>query len=74
MGPPSIFKVLDAAETGLTDSEAAVRLNKFGPNKLPQKPPATIWKIFVLQFSSPLIYVLAFAAAWNQKAQPSDIF
>jgi P-type Ca2+ transporter type 2C len=63
MDLPSIFKVLDAAETGLTDAEAAARLKKFGPNKLPQKPPAPIWKIFVRQFGSPLIYILAFAAA-----------
>lgn len=58
----SIFKVLDAAETGLTDSEVAVRLSKVGPNKLPQQPPAPIWKIFVRQFANPLIYILAFAA------------
>jgi len=62
MDLPSIFKVLDTAETGLTDSEVAVRLNKFGPNKLPQKPPTPIWKISVRQFSNPLIYVLVFAA------------
>ncbi|NIQ13720.1 MAG: HAD-IC family P-type ATPase, partial [Candidatus Dadabacteria bacterium] len=62
MDLPSIFKVLDVTDTGLTDSEVAVRLNKFGPNKLPQKLPTPIWKIFVRQFSSPLIYVLAFAA------------
>jgi Ca2+-transporting ATPase len=62
MDMPSIFNVLDVTETGLADSEVAVRLNKFGPNKLPQKPPAPIWKIFVRQFSNPLIYVLAFAA------------
>ncbi len=62
MDLPSIFKVLDTAETGLADSEVAVRLNKFGTNKLPQKPPAPIWKIFVRQFSNPLIYVLVFAA------------
>ena len=62
MDLPSIFKVLDAAETGLADSEVAVRLNKFGTNKLPQKPPAPIWKIFIRQFSNPLIYILTLAA------------
>lgn len=63
MDLPSIFKVLDAAESGLTDAEAAARLSKFSPNKLPQKPPAPIWKIFLRQFGSPLIYILVFAAA-----------
>ena len=58
----SIFAVLGATETGLPDSEVTDRLNKFGPNKLPQQPPAPIWKIFVRQFSNPLIYILAFAA------------
>ena len=62
MDLPSILKVLDADETGLSDLEAAIRLNKFGPNKLPQKPPAPVWKIFVRQFGNPLIYILAFAA------------
>ena len=61
MSMPSIFKVLDTAETGLTESEVAVRLNKFGPNKLPQKPPVPVWRIFVRQFKNPLIYVLVFA-------------
>lgn len=60
---PSIFNILDSAESGLTDSEAQARLGKFGPNRLPQKPPAPIWKIFVRQFGSPLIYILVFAAA-----------
>lgn len=62
MDLPSILKVLDADEAGLSDFEAAIRLNKFGPNKLPHKPPAPIWKIFIRQFSNPLIYILAFAA------------
>ncbi len=63
MDLPSVFEALDATESGLTDSEAQAKLSKFGPNKLPQKPPAPIWKIFIRQFGSPLIYILVFAAA-----------
>ena len=62
MDLPSIFNVLGVSENGLTDSEAASRLSKFGPNKLPHKPPTPIWKIFLRQFASPLIYILVFAA------------
>ncbi len=58
----SIFRVLDSAESGLTDSEAQARLSKFGPNRLPQKPPTPIWKIFIRQFASPLLYILFLAA------------
>lgn len=53
---------LDATEHGLSEGEAAARLTEYGPNKLPQKPPAALWQIVVRQFRSPLIYILALAA------------
>ncbi len=59
---PSVFKVLDSTDRGLTGTEAQARLDKFGPNRLPQKPPTPIWKIFIRQFASPLLYILFFAA------------
>ena len=43
---------------GLTSSEAAVRLDRHGPNLLPGKPPPGLATIFVHQFLSPLIYIL----------------
>ena len=43
---------------GLTSSEAAVRLDQYGPNLLPGKPPPGLASIFVHQFLSPLIYIL----------------
>jgi magnesium-transporting ATPase (P-type) len=63
MEMPLIFKELDSSKSGLTGSEVQARLSEFGSNKLPQKPPAPIWKIFIRQFGSPLIYILVFAAA-----------
>ena len=70
---PSIFKALNCTKSGLTDSEALARLSKFGLNKLPQKPPAPIWKIFIRQFVSPLIYILVFAAAISMLTkEPTD--
>jgi len=48
---------------GLTSAEAGARLTQHGPNLLPHKtPPSVLW-MFIRQFNSPLIYVLAAAAA-----------
>lgn len=44
--------------SGLTSEEAVQGLAKFGPNSLPEKPPASKLKIFFSQFKSPLVYIL----------------
>lgn len=46
---------------GLTSAEAQVRLLQHGPNVLPVTPPVPMWKRFLDQFHSPLIYILLFA-------------
>ena len=38
---PSLEQALDATPAGLTASEAAARLVKYGPNALPHAPPPT---------------------------------
>src|SRR3990172_1211257 len=43
---------------GLTSNEARIRLEKFGPNILPEKAPPTSLSIFLSQFKNPLVYVL----------------
>lgn len=43
---------------GLTSAEAHTRLQQYGPNALPEKPPKTLGQRFLLQFKSPLIYIL----------------
>ena len=48
--------------TGLTSEEARKRLEKFGLNTLPEKPPPSSFFILLDQFKSPLVYVLLFAA------------
>ena len=58
-----VARRLEANERGLTPSQAAARLAEYGPNKLPQKPPAPLWAIVLRQFRSPLIYILVLAAA-----------
>ncbi|MBN1662813.1 MAG: HAD-IC family P-type ATPase [Deltaproteobacteria bacterium] len=47
---------------GLTAGEAAERLVKYGPNRLPEEEGVSRMKIFFHQFKSPLIYILLAAA------------
>lgn len=59
---PDVMLALNTTEGGLCENEALARLQKWGPNKLPQQyPPPLAW-IFLRQFRSPLIYILLFAA------------
>jgi len=53
---------VESSHKGLTDAEAQKRLQKFGPNQLPRQARPGILKIFLRQFQSPLIYILAIAA------------
>ncbi len=46
---------------GLTSTEAKRRLEKFGPNVLPEKPPPSDFSIFVAQLKNPLVYILLVA-------------
>ncbi|MFP4357997.1 MAG: cation-translocating P-type ATPase [Puniceicoccaceae bacterium] len=52
---------LSAAETGLDEEDARERLEKFGPNKLPEKKKDSIFVVALRQFQDPLIYVLLIA-------------
>jgi Ca2+-transporting ATPase len=65
-GPPATpVEPLPAAGTGLTAAEAAERLSTVGPNELPERRRPSLWRRFVAQFESPLIYVLLFALAFD---------
>ena len=57
-----MFQKLNATEHGLSEKDAESRLGNYGPNRLPQKPPTTVWVIVLRQFRSPLIYILLLAA------------
>jgi Ca2+-transporting ATPase len=52
---------MDLAHQGLSRAEARRRLLQFGPNALPAKQRNPLWRRFVRQFQSPLIYILLFA-------------
>lgn len=62
MPSAEVLKRVSATEKGLTAHEAALRLERDGPNELPRRQPPTIFHIALSQFRSPLIYVLLVAA------------
>lgn len=53
---------LHSSWKGLSSEEARARLQRYGPNILPQAKPPGMHEVFVRQFASPLIYVLLLAA------------
>lgn len=57
-----VLKLLGTQEGGLAAEEAKIRLEKFGPNKLPEGKVPGFIVIFLRQFQSPLIYILLGAA------------
>jgi Ca2+-transporting ATPase len=46
---------------GLSIAEAEARLARHGRNALPETAPPSLWRRFLRQFQSPLIYILLFA-------------
>ncbi len=55
--------VVIPTRSGLSCVEAAVRLERDGPNLLPQKPPVPLWRRIAAQLRDPLIIVLLVAVA-----------
>lgn len=53
--------VSNLVDRGLSTVQAQELLRQHGPNVLPEKPPAPLWRRFANQFRSPLIYILLFA-------------
>ncbi len=50
---------------GLTSADAASLLADRGPNALPEPAAVPLWRKFLRQFASPLIYILLFALAFD---------
>jgi calcium-translocating P-type ATPase len=57
-----LLEVLAASENGLSQAEAAVRSEVYGPNELLETEAPGLMQLFFSQFLSPLIYVLLAAA------------
>jgi magnesium-transporting ATPase (P-type) len=53
-----ILRSVESSPAGLASEEARVRLRTQGANTLPGKPAATVLRVFLKQFRSPLIYIL----------------
>ncbi|MGM0404112.1 MAG: cation-translocating P-type ATPase, partial [Thermodesulfobacteriota bacterium] len=60
-----VLSSLGVDDVGLTMAEASRRLEKYGPNKLPEKKTAGPLKRFFRQFQNVLIYVLLAAAVFT---------
>src|SRR5690606_35605661 len=54
---------LETRTTGLDESEAARRLERFGPNALRTARPVSAWRILIDQFRSIVVLLLLAAAA-----------
>ncbi|MEP9411980.1 MAG: HAD-IC family P-type ATPase [Candidatus Brocadia sp.] len=57
-----IMQKLGTSEEGLADNEVSKRLQQYGSNKLVEEEKISRLKIFLHQFTSPLIYILLVAA------------
>ncbi|MBU2978837.1 HAD-IC family P-type ATPase [Alteromonas sp. C1M14] len=56
-----VLNLLDASKDGLTEKEAAHRKTKYGPNRLPEAPHASLFSRFIKQFANLLVIVLIVA-------------
>lgn len=61
----AIVIALQSSHHGLDQTEAGIRLARFGPNTLPRAKLPGLIKIFLFQFASPLIYILVAAAIFS---------
>lgn len=57
-----VLEKLETTDHGLTPKDVAERIQRSGPNKLPDAKTKTVFWIFIEQFQSPIIYVLLIAA------------
>lgn len=56
-----LYSQLQSSEDGLTATEAAARLTKYGPNKLAEESGSRWIYLLISQFTTPLVYILAAA-------------
>jgi magnesium-transporting ATPase (P-type) len=54
---------LQTTTEGLSSLDCRARLDRYGPNRLPEKSGDNILQIYIRQFASPLIYLLLAASA-----------
>ncbi|MFC1656570.1 cation-translocating P-type ATPase [Patescibacteria group bacterium] len=57
-----VLEELNVKDTGLNQAQVEDSRKKYGPNIIKEGLDFSIWKLFWAQFSSPLVYILVFAA------------
>ena len=60
-----VYETLHTPEEGLSDAEAAERLEKYGRNALRSKPPKTILQMLKAQIIDPMVLILIGASAFS---------
>ncbi len=60
--PEDVLEAYETSTRGLDAEQAAVRLDRDGPNELPEPPPDPAWLRLARHFNDVLIYVLLAAA------------
>ena len=58
-----VMESLGSADTGLSEAEAAGRLEKYGPNKLKEAEKPSLLQRFLAQLKDPMLLILLAAAA-----------
>ena len=58
-----LFAALQSSAQGLSTAEAERRLREHGANALDEEPAASLWRLALRQFKSPLVLILVFGAA-----------
>ncbi len=58
----TLFEILESSDDGLSSDTVSLRLEKYGKNSIDDKKKNSLLKLFFVQFLSPLIFILLFAA------------
>ena len=66
---PSLLEAFHTTADGLTTIKARQRLETYGPNRLEVKEKATVLRLFLTQFKSPIVLILLFATGVSAATQ-----
>ena len=73
MTPEEVLSELQSHDAGLSSDEVLQRREKYGRNKLAEKPPVPGWKKFLEQFQDPMVYLLIAAAIIATLFHPEEL-
>ena len=68
-----VLEELQSHSDGLSSDEVLQRREKYGMNKLAEKPPVPAWKKFLEQFQDPMVYLLIAAAIIATLFHPEEL-